>query len=455
MALGLIATGMNPQTAIHSALACASLLGTAVISYVTWPKRWNILAHSQLAFGVVAYIIPILFLRGLENLSVDVVGLYTSVLTVGAVASLTGTVIGGAVSDHPSVWRALSSILGRAQSQAHTLLPRRTALISIGALALVFFSFAVMGFIPALAEDPYAAKFFRGEYAESYSPVALPYRVGTSLLAVLVPLLGMYALWRRGWVWLALLVGAVGTLLLTLQREPALSGLLIAAGVAIALRGRYMAVYLIALIAVYFAGSASYFLLAALGIGSFSLASGPTGLLESVAAGAPDVADHTLFLRFWTEDPVYADGRTFIGGLIPSGFEWNPAVWTLAVTNPGADISTIPSGGFRLPSALWGYLNFAWPGVILVGLIIGFATGILAATAARYFDSTPPVLLRPTVTERRRAQEVGVSYLLYVATIEVVNQAASLSYVTVIQGAVLVALLLVPRVRVLDGRPTP
>ncbi len=144
--------------------------------------------------------------------------------------------------------------------------------------------------------------------------------------------------------------------------------------------------YFLALFAVYFLGSAVYALLNALGFGAYGQASS-MNFIESVAAGAPDIADQLAFMTRWLADPVYSDGRTFVGGLVPGNYEWNPSVWTLSITNPGVDVAAISSGGYRLPPQVWGMVSFGWVGVFAVSLLYGWALGRLTRTMRQVIPS--------------------------------------------------------------------
>lgn len=421
------------------ALLCLSLLGMSVVSYVAWPSRLNILAHTQLAFGIVAYIIPILLLGGGRSVTEESLTLYTTIMVIGFGCSIVGTIVGSHIADHPrnSRWIAMASL---PTAHARHAIPRRVVWVAIVSGAGLLVAFLVMGFVPALAEDPFAAKFFRGEYAASYAPVAPLYRATTSALTVLLPLLTMYAIWRRRPLWIALFLSVVVLLLLTLQREPAVSGILLFIGLLVALRSRGMLLYFVGIVAVYFAGSASYFVFAALGIANFSagVTTNPVGLLESVAAGAPDVADQFIFLNSWLNNPVYAHGLTFVGGLVPGNFQWNPSVWSLAVTNPGADVTTINSGGFRLPGPLWGYVNLGWAGAAGVGLLFGLITGYLARTVSHSLAQQTALL--PGNIKRAREGAV-LTFIVYATLVDCLTQFYALSYVTVIQTGLMVAIV--------------
>lgn len=438
-----LATGVEFDP--RPALLCLSLLGFSVISYVVWPSRWNVLAHLQLAFGVVAYIIPVLFLGGGRVVPDDVLGLYTAIMFVGFACATLGAVLGAWVAGGAAS-RPIIARLAIPRDRTERTIPSRVQTIGWLACLGVVVAFAVMGFIPALAADPFAAKFFRGSYAESYAPVAPLYRAATSALTVLLPLLAMYAVWRRKPLWIALFLGTLAILLLTLQREPAASGILLFIGIVVALWRRGMFVYFLGLVAIYFAGSASYFVLAAMGVGNFvaGIQITPVGFLENVAAGAPDLADQFVFLQAWLANPVYANGLTFIGGLVPGNFEWNPAVWSLAVTNPGADVTEINSGGFRLPGPLWGFVNFGWTGVVGVGLLYGALSGYLARVFSHLLARETNVFAVPSA----RSKETAVlTFIVYAAILDCASQFFALSYVTVVQAILILAIVYVGRVR--------
>ena len=82
-------------------------------------------------------------------------------------------------------------------------------------------------------------------------------------------------------------------------------------------------------------------------------------------------------MDFFNKDPTWTYGRTVLGGLIPGHYQWNPAIYTLNVVNPGEDATTLVSGGLRLPAPIWGYVSFQWFGVIIFCFLSGFFKGIL------------------------------------------------------------------------------
>ena len=424
------------QADMGEGLLSACLLAFSLITYVAWPSRWNIVAHSQLAFGIAAYILPLVILDMFTETSDGVLGFYLGVMAVGSAVAVVGAVLGSKLSRAAPPTRRIAD---RIAAFAPRWIPRRVAVLAVLSVLALGLSFAVMGFIPAFAADPFDAKFFRNEYAAPYAAVAPLYRATTTALMLLLPLLAMYAWWRRRLGWVLLFVLSLAALLVTLQREPALIGILLFVGVLIAMRGRWMVLYVAGLVAIYFAGSASYFVLAALGIGNYgsSIELSPGDFLESVAAGAPDVADQFGFIQAWLSNPVYAGGRTFFGGLIPGGYEWNPSVWSLAVTHPGVDVSTISSGGLRLPGPLWGYVNLGWTGVVAVSLVYGILLGYLAGSASRWLNSRTY-----RVAGRARRESFVIGMVVYATIADAAAQVFALSYISVLQ-LLIVGLLLV------------
>lgn len=431
-----IITGHSTDTAfdLRPTLLCISLVGLSIVSYVVWPNRWNVVAHTQLAFSLIAYVIPIYLLHSLDQLSSEALDIYYQVVTVGFVMCLLGTALGA--------WLALSVNIGKLTrrvdflaSDVQAVISRRVFVITLMSIAGVLISFAVMGFVPAFAADPMTAKFFRGVYAAAYAPVAPIYRAATSAIALLLPLIVLYAWKKRTPLWLCAAAGSLLVMLLGLLREPAVSGLLLAVGIAFAIRGKGMLLYLLLLVGAYFVGGGLYYLLATWGVGNFGTV-GQSSLLQQVAAGAPDISDHLHFLRSWLLRPEYTHGLTFVGGLIPGNFEWNPSVWSLHVVNPGASIGDIASGGLRLPAPIWGLVSFGWSGVVLVSLLNGVMIGYFAVLGKKIIPS-------------RSIESATYWLVLYVAITEVLPVFFRLSYLSILQLVIVVALIFwrVARVR--------
>ncbi|GEM_PF-1065400 len=422
-------------------ILCLSLVGMAIISYVAWPSRWNVIAHGQVAFSLVAYVLPILGLGRLDGLRMDALDLYYKVCALGFVSMLVGVIVGKSL--------VRSTTAPRLQERArfddydvNRLISSRTFTIALVSVAMVLVAFAVMGFVPMLAADPFQAKFFRGPYAAAYAPVAPLYRFGTTAIALLMPLIGAYAWKLRTPAWVLLFAGAAGSMFLGLMREPAVTGILLLAGLVVALRGRGLKIYFAVLIGFYFIGSSVYFILSKIGLPGYGFGGqrGTKTYLEEVAAGAPDVADQISFLRAWLRAPEYTEGMTWIGGLVPGNFHWNPSVWSLSIVNPGVPISQITSGGLRLPAPIWGLVSFGWPGVIIVSLLSGVAIGYLSKLASQLVPS--------------KSLLTAVFWLLvYMAAMDVFPVFYRLSYLSVIQFGIVIALLFWGTKRVRNYRP--
>ncbi|NUU16968.1 hypothetical protein HP550_06860 [Cellulomonas humilata] len=386
--------------AIRGAALCIGLLGMSCAGYIAWPSRWNIPAHTQLAFALIAYVLPIAGLGRLEQMSPAVLNLYASLALAGFALTVVGVICGRIFANAVSRSRHRSGFAKTRRFLASWPIDqvgeaaalRRLRIVAGGSLLALLGCFAVMGFVPALAADPFQAKFFRGIYAAAYAPVAPIYRTATTAIALLLPVIMMVAIKRRmirDWV---VLIGCVGVMLLSLQRAPAVTGIVMCLGVLLAIRRISMVVYIAILVGVNALGSAVYFVLGALGLSSYSFVSAGGGsLAQQVAAGAPDVADQATFLRAWLANPEYTFGKTFFGGLVPGNFEWNPSVWSLSVVNPGQNVSAIVSGGLRLPAPIWGYVSFDWAGVIAVCLLSGFFVGLIAAVASQVIPLQTPI----------------------------------------------------------------
>ena len=429
------ASGYDPRPL----LLCLSLTGLNALSYLVWPSRWNIPAHAQLAFSVVAYIVPIFFLDGLSTWSPQVVDLYFGVMISGFACAAIGTVIGGWVASLRGAV-AFGQRLVPSATFLQVTIPNRVRSVIIVAVVALIACFLFMGFAPALAADPFMAKFFRGEYAEPYRPVAPIYRAATTALTLFIPLAALQAWRRRNLGGMLILAAALTVMILSLQREPAVSGVLLLLGAALAVHGSGMVWYFVALLGVYFVGSGMYFVLASLGFEAFAQgASVSRTWLQEVAAGSPDIADQLLFLSQWSSRPSYTNGLTFVGGLIPGNFRWNPSVWTLAVVNPGVDVSSIVSGGLRLPAPIWGLVSFGWPGVFAVSALHGFFVGLLAGFA------------RNLIPKQGVAGAI-ILLVVYSAFLDVLPVFFRLSYLSVLQ---LVIVLLVVYFRPARGQFSP
>lgn len=358
-------------------------IGSALIlacgTYIVWPSRWNVPAHMAVAFLIVAQVVPVAMLGSLDSQPRTLVVALLKVHALGALFFVLGIALGGTRPHRERAqqrWRQMLSV-----DESRGVARRAGWGLSGGILALVL-AIVVMGFIPMFATDPLSAKFFRGSYGEAYAPVAPLYRAGTAMITLLIPAAAIYAATRRRLGWAAGVIASLAVMVVTLQRGPAFSGILLALGVIMAARRR-TGMYFVVLVASYVAGTLFYFLLGALGVESFEgnqLTSG--SILATISATAPDVQDEFWFFSRWLaagEPLTY--GRTFFGGLVPGNNPWNPGVWTLTLGDPSIDVKTLASGGLRLPLPMWGLVSFGVVGVAMVSLLSGIFAGYFARLA--------------------------------------------------------------------------
>src|SRR5262249_55680774 len=115
-----------------------------------------------------------------------------------------------------------------------------------------------------------------------------------------------------------------------------------------------------------------------------------------IESGAPDVDEALRFFDSFLDHKQYTYGAQFVGGLIPMKSvvgqwiplaHWNPWEWSLAIlygTDDEEFLSTVRSGGLRIPLAISGYAAFGWWGVLFTTAGAGFLTGYLVRFAKRY-----------------------------------------------------------------------
>lgn len=364
---------------------CLLSIGT----YFIWFSRWNILAHLNLAFCVVAYIIPIIFLQQLEQFDPSLLDRFAEIMVVGTVAYMSGLFVGALVARRGST-PAFRLRVQRFDTMEATRSSNRLVIALIVGITLTLIAAVGMGGLPLFTDDPLSAKYFKGDIKERYDQVAVLYRLGTGILTVLPPLGLAMAIQdksrRRLWVWLA---GVSYVLMLaTLQRGPMAEGLLVILCVLLIWRRRYLLTGLL-VSATYVVGTLFYLVLDFLGLGSIQgdLVTADGDILTMIASTAPDVTDTLSFLSAWMrQDEPLTLGQTMWGGLVPGQFQWNPAVWSLVTQNFGANINDIRSGGLRLPVPVWGAANFGESGVIFVPLL----AGVIAGFAIRRVASVVP-----------------------------------------------------------------
>jgi ABC-type multidrug transport system fused ATPase/permease subunit len=274
-----------------------------------------------------------------------------------------------------------------------------TKKISRFAIAGMILCFIVMKFIPAFAADPFQAKFFRGIYQASYSQVAIFFRSSHFILQFIIPILIVMWYYYKKVIYLILSLISILLLSLCLTRGPAFYGLLVGIGIIVATKEKkYFKYYIISLFLIYSVGSASYYIIGIFsGKESFFIGETNSGFIEIVSRGAPDIFDHLTFLTAFSKHPEYTYGRTFLGGLIPNHYFWNPSVWSLYIINGNSDVNDVASGGLRLSFPIWGYVSFSWYGVVLLSFIVGFLTGKVIKKIQFLLQNTNNIIIKTII----------------------------------------------------------
>ncbi|MGC3964390.1 MAG: hypothetical protein QM803_14030 [Rhodocyclaceae bacterium] len=366
---------------IYHIVAVLALCIQMLAPYAVWFNRWNIPAHLNLGFCVTAYIVPGLFTSVWQGFSDQMVEIYALMNFLGALSILVGTVLGYRLS--LLRWmRPRLQIAGEGAIDEYVY--RRVMFWAFVGISLMVVAYIGMGFVPMFAEDPFAAKQFKGEYRDAYYRVAYLFRFGFSLLIAMIPL--VFAAWIQCKSRVALVFGAiaVGLITVSLARQSTAIGILAFVGAWTAYKNKFFKSYVTFVAIVFPLGSAAYYLLGIyMGIESMVSVYSVDSIFDIVSSGSPDIWDQMdLLSRFYSVE-AFTYGRTILGGLIPGNFEWNPSVWTLTFDNVGGDISETVSGGLRLSSALWGYANFGWFGVFFVPFVSGLLGGSFIAVIRR------------------------------------------------------------------------
>src|SRR5258708_15118240 len=59
-------------------------------TYLVWPSRYNVMAHLNVGFILIAYLIAAIILEDQNEFSADIVSLYVRILVLGAVFFVIG-----------------------------------------------------------------------------------------------------------------------------------------------------------------------------------------------------------------------------------------------------------------------------------------------------------------------------------------------------------------------------
>lgn len=364
-----------------------SQLLLSVGTYLIWFSRWNLIAHMQLGFAITSYLIPIAVAGVLEDFKFNLVIYYAMILVIGSLFYITGLYF-GVKSKLIKFYYQEYSFIKLTNVQFINFISKRTRILMFISIIGVLVSFIGMGFIPIFSDDPMMAKFFRGVYQEKYVMYAPLFRSSMFVLQALIPV--ALILWYVTNKYIFILFESLSVIvnIFSLTRGPVASGILLFFGVVVAYKNKWVNSYLVFLILIYPIGSISYYLMFYIfGFGGVEGLYDTNSIASMIASGAPDVVDQLHFLDSFLDFGSLTYGLTFIGGLIPYNFPWNPSVWTLNILNPNDDINSIGSGGLRLLMPMYGYTAFGWIGVVLISFISGFLHGKITRWVKSYINT--------------------------------------------------------------------
>ena len=334
------------------------------------------MAHLNLGFIFIAYFIPAVILKDQNDFPDNVVSMFTLILFLGSLFYVAGLFSGFLIK--PVHFSHFSFTVLTIDNYRTKIINVTRVFLIVGIIGLSL-GYLLMGFVPVFAQDPVAAKFFRGEYQVPFY-VSVVYLSSFFILTTATPI--AIIIWYVNKKKNLFLIGSIAGVLLmaaSLSTGPAFSGVVLAIAVIMSFKSWRTFFILIALLfSLYLLSSVFYFIVGVQDYGDVSASFKDNHVFwRIISAGTIDIQDQLNFLDFFNKNPIWTYGRTIVGGLVPSHYEWNPAVYTLRVTNPGENLSTLISGGLRLSAPLWGYVSFSWAGVIVFCFLSGFIKGIL------------------------------------------------------------------------------
>lgn len=357
---------------------CLNLFAYAIFSFgplLVWPSRKNVAAWLYLPLFVVSFLIPLLAIDYSQETTFEAIDDLTRMNVIGAIAMVIGLIFGAQIK-LPSI--QLGWWQNSGQDDLSGVLRRTMKVLMVGC-AIMSLCFVWMGVLPMFAEVPFMAKFFKGAYKEKYDQVSVFYRLSQVFVVTSLPLAMAMAVTLRNRKLLVLIVWATGLLAVALNRGPVGGGALLMFGVWASRSRLAMTAFLASATAIFCLGSAIYPLLGIITVPE------DFDIWSEIARGAPDILDHLTFLATFDPSKDLTYGLTFVGGLVPGNFRFNPSVYTLAIVNAIDDISGIASGGFRLPPSVGGYMAFSWAGAVFVPL----GTGLLTGSFTRHLRRLP------------------------------------------------------------------
>jgi oligosaccharide repeat unit polymerase len=349
-----------------------------LILYLLWPSSKNIIFIKQLPFYTLAYFGGAFFLTNDAifdySLNNDNIELLIIIMMIGTICYISSIII-----NYKRAGKLDIFIIRKIDNINVKVINKSRVSIIIASLSLVgilfyIYSYTTMGFTPFLADDWMMAKYFGGEYQETYRGVAHFYRIALNLYTITAPFLIIYLLTKGNIlskiIYAILLISITFLTLLSLRRgliaEPII--LLILLFFIFYKNGKYLFITICCYFIIFAVGSSLnvlyYFIQGKLS----------TIDISAILEGVPDITDLLWFWdRFIGDKYGFSYGKTIYGGLIPYHYDWNPSVLTKLVI--GAD-KNVGSGGFRLPFQVEGYYTFGVVGTIIWSLYAGYVDAL-------------------------------------------------------------------------------
>lgn len=347
-----------------------SLLALMCGPILCWRRRDNILGYMQAGLFFVSVLVPLFGTRILDVFEPSVVEHYARLLMVGALFFLFGLAYGSPLGNRSRLPQVLFS--RPLPFAVPRLFVRRARVAAAAGIVSMLVSFQLLGYVPLFAADRQSAKYGVGAYRAGFERGSLLYHVALALASTVLPVVLAMAYRRRRRADVLLGSMLIFLLLATLNRGEAFLGPLIFL-VALAVERRWQpSRILVGVCLAFVAGTLANELV---------YTSPPTArppLAARVAATAPDLNDHLLFLTGFE-----LGGRQFVGtetlqaglSVSRSKGEYNPAAYAVRTITGLSDVSDLASGGARLPPPIWGYSAFGVVGAAIWSFVSGVFSG--------------------------------------------------------------------------------
>jgi hypothetical protein len=347
-----------------------SLLALMCGPILCWRRRDNVFGYLLAGLFFVSVFVPLFGTTLVDRFEPGLVDHYARILMMGAVfflgGLLYGAVLGGRSRRPPVTFdRPLPLSVPR-------ILVRRARWATALAVVAMLASFKLLGYVPLLAADRQSAKYGVGAYKAGFARGSLVYHVALALASSVAPVVLAVAFRRRRGIDVVLGGLLLVALLATLNRGEAFLGPLIFL-VALAVERGWKPSHILAGVCLAFvAGTLANELI---------YTSPPTtrpSIATRVAATAPDLSDHLLFLNgFGLGGEQFVGTKTLQAGvsLTRSKGDYDPAAFAVRTITGVNDLSDLASGGARLPPAVWGYAAYGMVGAAIWSFVSGLFTG--------------------------------------------------------------------------------